>query len=281
MAQKWQDFERNTDTYPNLKYEAILDERVRDKHKALNGFIAPFNHPIWKRLYPPIDWGCRCDVTQTDAPVSDDLPEFNLKEEFANNPALTGKVFNSSSYEKVLSQEEIRVTKSRLNEFLKDIKLNAISKRVKIHLNADLNDLKRNLEVANIVADKTKLNILIREHIEEKGLTNPEYLINGKYLGDRKSIDKVSGIIWNIDHAKKQMLNKKINPSQNPYYIFWDLDNIDDLNIDQIIRSLQRKVTESRGRKIKAMVFQYKGNVVHLTREQIINREFEDLKVLK
>ena len=115
MAGKWQDFQQNKDLYPNLRYDAINDERTRQKHKDWDGFIAPLNHPIWKTMYPPNDWGCRCDVIQTDEPVSKELPEANIKETFKNNAAISGKVFNDVPYAAGLSAKEIKDSLKQAN----------------------------------------------------------------------------------------------------------------------------------------------------------------------
>lgn len=106
MAGKWQDFQESKDLYPNLRYEAVNDDRTRQKHKDWDGFVAPIDHPIWKTMYPPNDWGCRCDVVQTDEPVDKNLPKVSNKETFNNNAALSGKIFNDVPYEAGLSVKE-------------------------------------------------------------------------------------------------------------------------------------------------------------------------------
>lgn len=105
MAGKWEDFQRNKELYPNLRYVAIIDDRVRDEHKDLHGFVAPIDHPIWKKIYPPSDWGCRCDVVQTDEEVSKDVPKVKTKDGFDNSAAISGEVFKDSAYETGLSAE--------------------------------------------------------------------------------------------------------------------------------------------------------------------------------
>lgn len=115
MALKWQDFQENKDLYPNLKYVTVGDERVRHKHREWHGFIAPIDHPIWKILLPPNDWGCRCDVIQTDEEPTKGYQELEveLKKEFKNNTALTGKVFVNINYKDHLSkniQESVETT---------------------------------------------------------------------------------------------------------------------------------------------------------------------------
>lgn len=48
--------------FPFWQYQTHGDERVRPSHRALDGKIFPAGHPIWQRIFPPWDWGCRCLV---------------------------------------------------------------------------------------------------------------------------------------------------------------------------------------------------------------------------
>ena len=47
---------------PWWRYLTVLDERVREKHQALHGFIARNDDPVWLRIYPPNGFNCRCQV---------------------------------------------------------------------------------------------------------------------------------------------------------------------------------------------------------------------------
>lgn len=282
MAGKWQDFQANKDLYPNLKYVTVGDSRVRAKHQQWDGLVLPIDHPFWDTHIPPNDWGCRCNVIQTDEKVSVNVPNSSAKKEFGNNPGKTGKVFVETPYKDGLNLVEKKKAKSDLNEFLskENYLINTPNKNVKISLGTDANDFDRNYKVADMVAQKTGLKFIIRKHIEKNKYKNPEYLINSKYLGDRKSIKSLSNMRKVIDDSKKQMLDASVNPNKVPYYIVWDLDKIKNIDLDFLKRTLQRKVTQDRGRSIKGMIFQYKGEVIHLTRDQIVNRDFEDLKLL-
>ncbi len=151
---------------------------------------------------------------------------------------------------------------------------------ITIHKNADQKDLKRNYQVANVCASKD-YRFTIREHIEQKGLTNPEYLINGKYLADRKSIESNNGVLSRIKSSKKQMLNDFVNPNKMPYFIVFDLDNVKGLDWGEITHNISKQITEKRGKKIKGLFFQYKGKATLLTREEIVKRNYKKLDLLK
>ncbi|SPE77093.1 Phage Mu protein F like protein [Flavobacterium columnare] len=118
MAQQWQQFEADADLYPNLKYNAVNDGRTREEHRAWDGLILPLKHPFWEKHLPPNDWGCRCNVTQTDEEVSKDISKIKSKGAFANNPALSGKVFAENAYKKGLDADGVKESKELVSEFL-------------------------------------------------------------------------------------------------------------------------------------------------------------------
>lgn len=119
MAAKMKDYEQNIDLYPNLKLVSVRDARVRPEHKVLNGTIRPFNDPFWNDHTPPLDWGCRCDLEQTDEEVTEVKGGIQTKIEFANNPAKTGKIFGGSAYEENLNDEEIKEAKANTEKWTK------------------------------------------------------------------------------------------------------------------------------------------------------------------
>jgi len=118
MAEKWKGFQANADLYPNLKLVGVKDGRVRPEHKILEGTIRPIDDPFWKTHTPPLDWGCRCDVVATDEEPTDIRGGLQLKIEFENNPALSGKIFGGTAYEKNLTEEEINKVKEEVKEKL-------------------------------------------------------------------------------------------------------------------------------------------------------------------
>ena len=57
MAVKWQELDAEY-----LEFSTVGDRRVRPEHKLFDKFTALKTDPIWKRLYTPLDWGCRCTI---------------------------------------------------------------------------------------------------------------------------------------------------------------------------------------------------------------------------
>ena len=106
MAQQWKGFVADADLYPNLKYVTAGDARVRDEHKILDGTILPIDHLFWKTHCTPLDWGCRCNIEQTNDKQSEKIPDFKVKKAFQNNPYYSGKVFNESPYTLGLGKDE-------------------------------------------------------------------------------------------------------------------------------------------------------------------------------
>ncbi|MET0626589.1 MAG: phage minor head protein [Pyrinomonadaceae bacterium] len=49
-----------SDELPLWQYSAVLDDRTRPAHRALDGVILPADHPFWQEHYPPWGFSCRC-----------------------------------------------------------------------------------------------------------------------------------------------------------------------------------------------------------------------------
>jgi SPP1 gp7 family putative phage head morphogenesis protein len=47
---------------PYLQYLSLDDVRVRPEHQLLHRRIFAVTHPIWRTIFPPWEFGCRCDV---------------------------------------------------------------------------------------------------------------------------------------------------------------------------------------------------------------------------
>lgn len=103
-AANWQRHVEDSDLFPYLVYQTIGDSNVREEHQRLEGLKRPVNDPIWDKIYPPNDWGCRCEAINDSSEEA--LTEPDEAEErsagairnklFRNNPGKTGLVFKDS-----------------------------------------------------------------------------------------------------------------------------------------------------------------------------------------
>ncbi len=102
-AERWMGFEENADIYPNLEYRTAGDSDVRAEHAKLDGIILPMNDPFWSGHTPPLGWGCRCELVQTDDPVNKDQEKYKGFEDttapkgFDFNPGVEQKLFSDSA----------------------------------------------------------------------------------------------------------------------------------------------------------------------------------------
>lgn len=90
MAHKWETLDSEY-----LEFTTVGDSRVRPEHKLFDKFTALKSDPIWKRLYTPLSWGCRCTVIPGIAK--------NLSKEYDSNwankvvdPLVKGTIFDNN-----------------------------------------------------------------------------------------------------------------------------------------------------------------------------------------
>jgi len=51
-----------TAVLPFWQYWTVGDDRVRPEHMVLDGFTARAQDPVWRKIYPPNGFNCRCSV---------------------------------------------------------------------------------------------------------------------------------------------------------------------------------------------------------------------------
>ena len=64
----WQDLEKQraeTGITPIIVWDAVMDDRTRPDHAALDGIAKPADDPLWDKYQPPLGWGCRCTTRLT------------------------------------------------------------------------------------------------------------------------------------------------------------------------------------------------------------------------
>ncbi len=57
MAHKWAVLDTEY-----LEFSTVGDDRVRPEHAVLDKFTALKSDPVWKKIYPPLAFNCRCTV---------------------------------------------------------------------------------------------------------------------------------------------------------------------------------------------------------------------------
>lgn len=97
-AADWKRFSRNADILPNLKWmpTTSADPDVFHMEYWRIGLTLPKTHPFWKSHHPHDRWGCKCDLEETDDPVTGTIPEVDYRPSpgLENNPGLEPELFS-------------------------------------------------------------------------------------------------------------------------------------------------------------------------------------------
>lgn len=70
QAANWQQFQREKDVLPNLKWIPSTSPNPGADHRPFWNTILPIDHPFWDGHRPGDRWNCKCDLTSTDAPAT-------------------------------------------------------------------------------------------------------------------------------------------------------------------------------------------------------------------
>ena len=62
QAGHWKTMWKNREHRPYLMYVAMMGVNTRPSHAALRGQVFPITDPIWRAIYPPNGFNCRCRV---------------------------------------------------------------------------------------------------------------------------------------------------------------------------------------------------------------------------
>ena len=97
QAADWQQFHRERDVLPNLKWMPSTSLHPGEDHRKYWGTIRPIDDEFWTEHRPGDRWNCKCSLTSTDEAVTpvpaEDVhsePQAGLK----GNPGTTGETFS-------------------------------------------------------------------------------------------------------------------------------------------------------------------------------------------
>lgn len=101
QAANWQQFEREKDILPNLKWLPSTSPNPGADHRPFWTTILPVDHPFWDQHRPGDRWNCKCDLTSTDeppTPVPHTTPTdpTNPQPGLDNNPGKNGQLFSGN-----------------------------------------------------------------------------------------------------------------------------------------------------------------------------------------
>jgi hypothetical protein len=196
MAHKW-----GTLDSQYLEFTTAGDAHVRASHKLFDKFTALKSDPIWKRLYTPLDWGCRCTVIPGVAKnvsreydsvwankVVDPLVKGTI---FDNNAALTGKVFTDKHpYFKATNKKASKIEQPTPFE-LNDKTLKQLEER-KFKLDIDKDGIERfnkNFKGFNFIEldkDMTNLSKKFNLNFDKKTILTDDKNIWFQYIDTKK-----------------------------------------------------------------------------------------------
>ena len=220
-AQAWQEFERNADLYPSLRFSTVGDDRVRPEHEVLDGIVRPLNDPFWDTCMPPLDWGCRCFVEQTDEDATGRVPGgVQMKIEFENNPGKTGKIFGGSAYETGLDKTEITQAIENAEKWAEKM-YDKAKDEVKIAYEKSILEKPREKQFKQIFESK---GTVLQHILYKKGTDHNSILTAAKRFADK---GKTAEILPEINRKGFEDFRKKIFPN-------YSLRKNPDLRIDGV-----------------------------------------------
>ena len=240
MAEKWQKINDQKVLYPNLKYNTVKDNRVREEHRQLHDVIKPIDDAFWDKWYPPNGWRCRCYVTQTDEPATPGTVTGEPTPGFHGHVGKSNMTFNEEEHPYFIfpaaDAKKIKASFENLKLAEPDYNLVHTNKKAKLEVStwADPYDIEVNHKYAKTLVDELGISVKIKAHSEFiKDRKNPEYEING-LNSDLKSIQSVKGITNGFDAAKIQM-----GIGKNHYSVVFNLDNLKKVKLADITKAIE------------------------------------------
>ena len=99
LASEWQQFVRDADVFPNLRWVPTTSPNIGEDHRVFWNVIRPVGDSFWSVHRPGDRWNCKCSLEQTDKDVTS-VPNGTVEKGSTpsrgldNNPGKDGKLFN-------------------------------------------------------------------------------------------------------------------------------------------------------------------------------------------
>ena len=125
---RWQEFQENAKAMPFLQYQAVMDSNTRPDHQKLHGVIKRIANPFWNTHFPPLGWGCRCEVIQLPGKNHKETPDGSFQKpdvppQFRENFGKKQQLFSDKHpyYEGVPENVKAKAEKKSLNAYYEKI----------------------------------------------------------------------------------------------------------------------------------------------------------------
>lgn len=99
LAADWQQFEREKDVLPNLRWMPSTSVHPGEDHRVFWNTVRPVDDPFWNEHRPGDRWNCKCGLSSTDDPVTP-VPGsgdgYKPQPGLENNPGKDAKLFSDN-----------------------------------------------------------------------------------------------------------------------------------------------------------------------------------------
>ena len=122
----------NVRLFPNLKWLPSRSADPRVSHTAFYNHIWAKDDPFWNTNAPGTEWNCKCDIEETDEPLTDNtaVPQPAVPLGLEGNPAQKGEVFtDNASYIRAYNRSNTQRRKAEsVSQSLERSRLSATAK---------------------------------------------------------------------------------------------------------------------------------------------------------
>lgn len=100
-AKQWKEFNdpQRLRLFPNLRWIGTRSANPRQTHKLFEDKVWAKDDDFWKKNMPGQEWNCKCDLEETDDPVTDNsnVKTVPVPKGLEGNPSVTGEIFTDKA----------------------------------------------------------------------------------------------------------------------------------------------------------------------------------------